>query len=73
VSNQKHIRTVGKDGFILTLDDNSQWSVGLGSNVRVAHWHERQRIVIKQHISGTYTLQNLDSSSKEEVKATRRR
>ena len=73
MNNEKHISKVGKDGFVLTLDDGSKWSIRIGDNVHVAIWCATQRVVVKQNISGRYTLQNLDAASKGEIRTTRRR
>jgi hypothetical protein len=57
----------------VTLDDGSKWTIRAGSNTLVAAWNEAQRIVVKQDVSGNHTLQNLDTTPKEEVRVTRRR
>lgn len=70
----KLILEVSEDGEMLTLDDGSEWAINIGDNTLVACWLPTQHIVVKQDNAddaGGYILQNLDTSSKEEVKATK--
>jgi hypothetical protein len=73
VSGEMRIRSISRSGSLITLGDSSRWSVSAADIPLVLLWNEMQRIIVKQDAAGNYTLQNVSTALKTEIKVTRRK